>query len=183
MKNKLQLLVVFGKDRPGIIANVTKVLYAAKCNLEDASMTILEGELAMFLVVRMKASKDTKLDKTLGDFSRRSGLTCFLKDLQGRRTRGEIHPRNSETYLVTAFGKDQTGIVCKVSSILSSFKLNITDLNSRILGQGQKSVYALALEVDIPRKFSVKLLDIKLQALAKELKVEILLKPVERIQA
>jgi glycine cleavage system transcriptional repressor len=183
MKNNLQLLVVLGEDRPGIIASVTKALYEAKCNLEDASMTILEGELAMFLVVRLKPAARHRISKILPELSRRSGLTCFLKDLQGKRRRGEIHPDNSETYLVTAFGKDQTGIVCRISSILSAFKLNITDLNSRILGQGRKSVYALALEVDIPHKFSIARLDAKLQSLARKLKVEIRLRPVERIQA
>lgn len=183
MKNKLQLLVVLGKDRPGIIAKVTKVLYAAKCNLEDVSMTILEGELAMFLVVRVETNAAEKLSRIVAGLSRRSGLTCFLKDLRGSRRRGEIHPANAETYLVTAFGKDQTGIVCKVSSILSSFNLNITDLNSRILGRGAKSVYALALEVDIPRKFPIERLKSKLSALGKALKVEVMLKPVERIEA
>ena len=42
---------VFGRDRPGIIAAVTRVLAAAGCNLEDTSMTILGGHFAMMLVI------------------------------------------------------------------------------------------------------------------------------------
>jgi glycine cleavage system transcriptional repressor len=42
---------VFGRDRPGIIAAVTRVLADAGCNLEDTSMTILCGHFAMMLVI------------------------------------------------------------------------------------------------------------------------------------
>jgi glycine cleavage system transcriptional repressor len=53
-----------GKDRPGIVAGVSKVLFEAGCNLEDSSMTILEGEFAMILVVSLpEALKIEQLDK------------------------------------------------------------------------------------------------------------------------
>jgi predicted amino acid-binding ACT domain protein len=42
---------VFGRDRPGIVAAVTRVLADAGCNLEDTSMTILRGHFAMMLVI------------------------------------------------------------------------------------------------------------------------------------
>jgi glycine cleavage system transcriptional repressor len=44
-------LSVFGRDRPGIVAAVTRVLADAGCNLEDTSTTILRGHFAMMLVV------------------------------------------------------------------------------------------------------------------------------------
>jgi glycine cleavage system transcriptional repressor len=42
---------VFGRDRPGIVAALTRVLADAGCNLEDTSMTILRGHFAMMLVI------------------------------------------------------------------------------------------------------------------------------------
>ena len=48
---KHAILTVIGKDRPGIVANVTEILFEYGCNLEDASMTILEGEFAMIVVL------------------------------------------------------------------------------------------------------------------------------------
>ena len=36
---------IFGRDRPGIVAAVTRVLADAGCNLEDTSMTILRGKV------------------------------------------------------------------------------------------------------------------------------------------
>ena len=57
MKNKiLSVLTVIGKDRPGIIAKVTDVLYRTGCNLEDISMTVLEQEFAMMVIEIGRAS-------------------------------------------------------------------------------------------------------------------------------
>ena len=51
------VMTVTGKDKPGIIARVTGVLFEAGANLEDVSMTILEGELAMILIVGCRDRK------------------------------------------------------------------------------------------------------------------------------
>ncbi len=40
-------ITAIGKDRPGIVAGVSKALYDLGTNIEDSSMTILSGEFAM----------------------------------------------------------------------------------------------------------------------------------------
>ena len=50
---KASMLTVIGQDRPGIISQVTGCLFQTGCNLEDVSMTILEGQFAMILIVKM----------------------------------------------------------------------------------------------------------------------------------
>ncbi|MFL6295779.1 MAG: glycine cleavage system protein R, partial [Actinomycetes bacterium] len=57
---------VFGRDRPGIVAAVSRVLADAGCNLEDTSMTILRGHFAMMLVVAGSAG--------VGEAALRAGL-------------------------------------------------------------------------------------------------------------
>ena len=44
-------LAAIGKDRPGIVAAVSKVLYELGCNVEDSSMTMLRGNFAVMLVL------------------------------------------------------------------------------------------------------------------------------------
>jgi hypothetical protein len=41
---------VFGRDRAGLVAAVSRVLADAGCNLKDTSMTILRGHFAMMLM-------------------------------------------------------------------------------------------------------------------------------------
>ena len=42
---------VVGKDRPGIVAEVSRILFEQGCNIEDSTCTILSGQFAMILVV------------------------------------------------------------------------------------------------------------------------------------
>lgn len=177
------MLTVLGKDRPGIIAGVTGVLYQAGCNLEDVSMTILEGEFAMIMVVCLRHEREKKAIRTkLAAFERKGNLTFFWKELPGKLKRGEKHAAGSIPHLITVMGRDRTGIVYQTSRLLAKHRLNITDLNSRILGQQGPALYMMLLEVDIPRRFPLPRLTRDLTALGRKLGVELRIKPVERIE-
>jgi len=69
-----------------------------------------------------------------------------------------------------------------VSKLLAKSRLNITDLNSRILGRGSKTLYTMFLEVDIPKKFRIQKLHKGLSRLQSDLGVELKIRPVERIE-
>ena len=182
MKKQLSLLTVAGGDRPGIIAAVTGILYKHGCNLEDISMTVLEKELAMMMVVSVPTPKKAAVSRDLEFLKRKQHLNFFWSDLKGSRRRGEQHTPGSRSYIVTAIGRDKTGIVYKISGLLAKRKLNITDLNSRILGKDPKALYAMILEVDIPNSVPLKSLERELKALERTLKVEISVRKVERLK-
>ena len=44
-------VTIISKDRPGIVADVTEVLYRLGCNIEDSSCTMLGGDFAIILIV------------------------------------------------------------------------------------------------------------------------------------
>ncbi|MBI3313849.1 MAG: hypothetical protein HYZ83_06410 [Candidatus Omnitrophica bacterium] len=177
------MLTVFGNDQPGIIASVTEILYQHGCNLEDVSMTVLESELAMMLVVGFKASQGQKIQNALHQKLEKKGkLTCFWRELSHDLRRGEKHLKNSETFLLTCAGKDRTGIVYHVSRLMAKYKLNINDLNCKILGYGPKAIYTMLLEVDIPRLFPLQKLQNQLDKLSQKLHITLHLKPLERIE-
>lgn len=50
MKRSL-LLSAFGKYQPGTIPTIAHLLYRNHCNIEDSSVTIVQDELTMTLVV------------------------------------------------------------------------------------------------------------------------------------
>ena len=180
----LSILTVLGKDRPGIIAGVTENLFRRGCNLEDISMTVLGGEFAMMMVVCMNASAKAAAESGFSRMRCHGGLDFFWKDFKAGLLRGGREPKEKKTLLISAIGRDHTGIVYKVSRILAGFHLNITDLNSKILGKGKsaRTLYAMALEVEVPAKFNVRKLEKALQMLARSLKIEITLRPLEKIE-
>lgn len=171
-----------GKDRPGIIAGITRVLYEAGCNIEDTTMTILEGQFAMILIAHVvNRDTETKMKKAFDGFKSKWGLNHYWNVLRGKMVRGEKHPPGSQTQIISVAGKDRTGIVYETSRILARAGLNITDLNSKILGQGKSAVFIMMLEVDAPRGFNFKRLEPEWKKLRKKIKMDIRVKSVEHL--
>jgi glycine cleavage system transcriptional repressor len=48
---KKMIISVLGKDRPGIIAAVTRIFYEQDCNIENVSQTILQNEFSGIFIV------------------------------------------------------------------------------------------------------------------------------------
>lgn len=179
---KRMALTFIGNDRPGIIAAVSRALYKAGCNIEDTTMTLLEGQFAMITIATLPSPQvEKQLGRAFDQLLKKWKLNYFKKALPQELVRGEKHPPGTETYLVSVVGKDRTGIVYETCRILAKAKLNITDLNSKILGKGAKTVFAMLLEVDIPKHFNLKRLETDWKRLRRQLGVDVHVKPVERL--
>ena len=48
------IVAAFGKNRPGVVAAITKVLAELNCSIEDISQTIMQEFFSMIMVVNMK---------------------------------------------------------------------------------------------------------------------------------
>jgi glycine cleavage system transcriptional repressor len=180
---KRLLLTISGKDKPGIIAKVSGLLFARGCNLEDVSMTLLEGRFVMMMTVCLPSSESMARALQGLELLRDTpwSLDCHVIELQGEVSHGKKHAMGSLPFMVTAFGKDRTGIVYEVSRALAGMRINITDLDSRILGKGAKTTYAMLLEVDVPNKVALVKLKTTLARIAKKLRIEIQARPLERV--
>ncbi len=177
------LITVSGKDKPGIIAKVSGLLFARGCNLEDISMTLLEGQFAMMLTAGLPAQGAWPRVLQGLELLKESpwAMDFHVTELEGKIPHGKKHAKGSLPFMVTAFGKDRAGIVYEVSRALAGMRVNITDLDSRILGRGAKTTYAMLLEVDLPHKGALAKLKTLLTKVSKKLKIEIQLKPLERV--
>ena len=176
------VLTVTGKDQPGIIARITGLLFRCGANLEDISMTILENQLAMVMIVDVKnKSGEGLIRKAFAKLSG-SGLSVTYRPLISQSRAAVKHAKGSRTYILTAAGGDRTGIVFKISRFFAGHRLNITDLNSKILPQASGGLYVLILEVDVPRGFSQKKIEKGIAALRKELLIDIQWRPVESLE-
>ena len=178
----IMVITVTGKDRPGIISSLTEALYRSRGNLEDASMTILEGEFAMIFLAELKnRSLNTKFRQELRKLEKKMNLVIFIKEIKHGVTRGEKHKSGTVPWVVSVLGKDKAGIVYRVSKLLADSNLNITDLNSKIIGRGSKTAYALILEVDLPRRNLqlISQLKRKFRAIEKNLGLTVAFNPLE----
>jgi glycine cleavage system transcriptional repressor len=176
------IVTALGKDRPGIVAGVTKVLYRLGCNLEDSAMTRLEGEFTVMLIFLSPAKATfASLRKAFEPLERKLKLAVHLKPLTGQET--HAHSTWAGAYLISVYGADRPGIVFRVSDMLARSGVNITDVHTHRspAGRGHKepSLYLLLLEVELPRGRSVSWLEQQLKRTAKRLGVEVSLRPSE----
>lgn len=165
-------LSVLGKDRPGIVETISKVLFETGCNIEDSSMSILEGEFAMILIVALGAKTSAAtLKNALTKASKKMKLTCSLRELTGIESTKDKTLKNR--YIVSVYGSDKAGIVYKISSLLAKNRVNITDVQTSRSGTGNKAVYVMILETTFPSKKKADDMKSRLNAIARALDVKI----------
>ena len=178
MVRRYYLLTAFGKDRPGIVAAVSRVLLDLQGNIEDASMTRLGGEFSMMLVTALTVPAPS-LEKRLNILAKKEGLQISAKPIPSAAVRRSKD--GSARYLISLYGNDRPGLVCRVAEALSRRRVSITDLQTQVIGTAAKPVYVMLLEIMVPPALDLEALRTELDNLRRELNVEITLQDIEAV--
>jgi glycine cleavage system transcriptional repressor len=173
-------LSALGRDRPGIVAEMTGVLVEHGVNIEDSRMAILSGEFAMVLVLGAPEGVDRqRLEQDLQGARGRLGLeTVTLADLAA----GDASPAPASraTHIVSVYGGDHPGIVHSVATALAERGVNIADLTTRLVDEpGGEPLYAMALEVALGASVEADELEAALVAVGRDQGVEVSFRALE----
>lgn len=172
------VITVVGKDRHGIVAGVTKILYRLGCNLEDSAMTRLEGEFAIMLIFSASAKlSEEAVRKAFTPLERTMRLAVHLKRLSKAETAAPS--KGGKPFRISVYGADHPGIVFRVSETLARVGVNILDVHTHRSASGGPSLYLMLLEVEVPVRVTAERLESRLKALAKTLGVEVSVRPNE----
>jgi len=167
------IMTAFGKDRPGIVADVTRILFENGCNLEDTSMTLLADEFALILLFGcQEAEIEDVLLRECRRLEREKGISAFLRPLDQRRKLSPAPPVDCTLHVE---GLDQAGIVYKISQFLADHKVNIVNLKSVVQASPQfgTPLYVMDIRVQVPAGLSVDHVDAGLATVADDLNVDI----------
>ncbi len=175
------IVTALGKDRPGIVAGVTEVLYRLGCNLEDSAMTRLGGEFTIMLVFSAPSGLEgVALHRAFEPLEGHLRLATHLKPLTASEA-GAPRRRRGRRYLISVYGADRPGIVFRIADLLSRARVNITDVHThRSPGGGKRagpSLYLLLLEVELPPARSPAALERRLKRTAKRMGIQVGLRP------
>lgn len=149
------IMTAFGKDRPGIVADVSELIYANGCNLEDSTMALMADQFTIMLLL---AGTGEDLEERLAGACRRleieKGVSAFLKPVS------EAPPKSaapSATHTVHVEGLDKAGIVYRISRYLADRRVNIITLDSRMkfTPESGAAVYSMKISAEIPEGLSV----------------------------
>src|SRR5262245_31997010 len=140
---KRYLLTAAGRDRPGLVARVSEMLFKAGANLEDSAMTRLQGEFAILLIFSAAGSAE-KLRKSLAGLGRKLGLAVQVKLLTATEARSPEPSANP--ILVSVHGADRPGLVHRVTQLLAAHKVNATDISTHRTAGPSGAGYILYVE-------------------------------------
>lgn len=173
-------LTIIGRDRPGIVSQVTEVLFQLGCNIADSSCSILGGQFAMILIISHPELADKfQLIEAFKPLEE-DNLSVFVRPL---RPGGEQRPEISgELCLVSVYGSDKPGIVYRVARELGERQVNITDLNTKLIGTRERPVYVMMLEAALPPGLGVEELEEVLSELKADLQVDISIRSINPVE-
>lgn len=168
---KFMILFLVGQDRPGIVDDVSTVLYDRGANIEDSRMATLGG---CFSIMILFSCLPENLD----------AVKEGIKELEGMNFETSLHeahdpealPRQAEMPLkleITAM--DNPGLVRKVVRILRHYNVNIESLNTRVVKAPLSGapLFDLDLKAGVPADSSIAAVKKELNSLAEEMNIDL----------
>ena len=146
MENYL-VITAIGKDRPGIVDELTKAILDSGCNIEDSRMTVLGGEFAILLLVSGKWNELAKYEDSISTLQKKLQLIITVT-----RTEEAKPKQNVMAYSVEVLSIDQPGIVHELANFFSTRQINIRELNTNRYAAAHTGtpMFSLYMTVNIP---------------------------------
>ncbi|MBF0455666.1 MAG: amino acid-binding protein [Magnetococcales bacterium] len=175
------LLTVFGQDRPGIVAQVTRVLFETGCNIADSSMTRLGGEFTVMLVVQIpEGLSPAGLYEKLTPVVKPMALDHHIKELDPKVALNPNATLPERECIISVLGADQPGIVYRVTEVIQETGGSVTDLHTQVIGSSGQPIYSVIIETEYSSDIdsNIEAIQERLDRIAKELQVEISVRPI-----
>ncbi|MBF0468000.1 MAG: hypothetical protein HQK61_03810 [Desulfamplus sp.] len=167
------IMTAFGKDRPGIVADVSGIIYENGCNLEESQMGLLADEFTLILLLSGQGEMlEDNLYRDCRRLEKEKGISVFIRPLDFKQPDYKI---NGNRHTVSVEGIDQAGIVYKVSKLLADNNINIITLKSKTKPSPESgtSLYMMDIEVVFPDGIKTERIEHELEIIGKKLHVEI----------
>lgn len=156
---------VMSDDHPGIVAGVSSAVNRLGGNIDACSQTVLDGYFTLIMTITLaKNWEPAELGDAILDGD---GLDDC--QINVRRTTPLPERRlveKPETFVITAFGRDRTGIVSEFSRYLADKEVNIIDLFGDRTGEDE---FLLISQVEVDRRHDIRNLQLDLEAIGTEL--------------
>jgi predicted amino acid-binding ACT domain protein len=159
------VLDVMSDDHPGIVAAVTTAVESLGGNIDACSQTVLGGYFTLIMIVSLPRPVEADV---LAEQVRQaeSGGSRFQVLARPAQVPDRFTPKQaSDRFVITAFGKDQPGIVRRFSQYLAGKDINIVDL----YGDRKGDEFVLIGQLEVPTCWDIRMLQADLEQMGHEL--------------
>lgn len=150
---KKQIVIsVLSMDRPGIIADVANVIFDLNGDLADMSQSVLDGFFSMIIIATFhKDVSATDIQKRLENIESSTELYCIVKENSEKALSSTSSvPLKNDVYVVTAQGKNRTGLVAALGNFCRERNINILGYQTKLVG----NQYSMMLDISLPELLS-----------------------------
>ena len=159
------VLDVMSDDHPGIVAAVSNAVESLGGNIDSCSQTVLGGYFTLIMIVSLPEAieADDLAQRVRGAESLGSAYQVMARVAQPPRT--FLPEEELDRFVITAFGKDQPGIVRRFSQYLAGKDINIVDLYGDRTGED----FVLVGQLEVPQRWDIRMLQADLEQMGEEL--------------
>ena len=149
----MQLVIsALGEDRPGIVDELSNIIYTHALNVEDSRMSVLGGEFAILLLVSGEQSAIDAIQSQLSEIEQSLKMRLLLKP-----TTEADGAKITAPYSVEVSALDNPGIVRHIANFFSNQNINIVNLQTERYAAPHTGspMFALHMTVGIPADINI----------------------------
>jgi glycine cleavage system transcriptional repressor len=175
-KNSHLVISALGKDRPGIVNQLTKAIYELDCNISDSRMTVLGGEFAILLMVEGPWNLLAKLEDQVPELQDRLHLTITTRRTEARAGNANLLP-----YGVDVVSLDHPGIVYSLASFFSDKNINIEDMTTSSYAAAHTGtpMFSVRMSIGIPADIHIAALRDEFMDFCDSMNIDAVLEPIK----
>lgn len=159
------VLNVMSDDHPGIVAAVSNAVEDLGGNIDSCSQTVLGGYFTLIMIVSLPEAIEA--DALATRIRGTESLGGEYQVVARKAIIGRKKPPTgaTERFVITAFGKDQPGIVRRFSQYLAGKDVNIVDL----YGDRKEEEFVLIGQLELSKQWDIRMLQADLEQMGQEL--------------
>lgn len=175
-KKSFLVISALGKDRPGIVDQLSKVIFDHGCNISDSRMTVLGGEFAILLMIEGNWNTLAKLETACPGLEQQLNLTIITRRTGERPKGAALLP-----YGVDVVALDHPGIVHHLASFFSRRNINIEDMatSSYAAAHTGTPMFSVHIAVGIPSDVHIATLRDEFMEFCDSMNLDAVLEPIK----
>ena len=153
------------KDRPGIVSEISGLIFSLNGNIAESKMLRLENIFSVIMAIEIPEKNKDKLDKKIKLIK---NLNYTIQALDSFDENNDLHK-----YLFTLECLDSEGIINHFTNYFNNQKINIDEMNTTTICAPTTGSLLFNLDsiISVPEKMNMKKLELKLSSLSEKFNV------------
>ena len=174
--NQLIVITAVGRDRAGVVHDLTRAVLDCGGNIVESRMTALGSEFAMLLLVSGNWHTLARLESDLDKVATECDLNVTVRRTETRTGQEDMLP-----YSVDVVCLDQPGIVYNLASFFATRSIDISELNTRSYAAAHTGapMFSVQMTVNIPASVQIAGLREEFMEFCDQLNLDAIMEPVK----